>query len=63
MPVRHLGFGMVKLTIYSSLKVHIYLLGMGLCLASCNEAGEFGERHLGYKYIFCLFLNTKVCVV
>jgi hypothetical protein len=22
-----------------------------------------GERRLGYKYNFCLFLNTKVCVV
>jgi hypothetical protein len=24
---------------------------------------EPGERRLGYKYIFCLYLNTKVCVV
>jgi hypothetical protein len=32
-------------------------------LVCCHEVGERGERHLGNIYIFCLFLNTKVCVV
>jgi hypothetical protein len=25
----------------------------------CHEAVEHGERHLGYKYNYCLLLNTK----
>jgi hypothetical protein len=29
----------------------------------CHEAGKRGEQRLGYKYIFCLFLNTKISVV
>jgi hypothetical protein len=32
-------------------------------LMRCHEAEERGELRLGYKYIFCLFLNTKVHVV
>jgi hypothetical protein len=32
-------------------------------LVRCHEAREHGERRLGYKYNFCLFLNTKICVV
>jgi hypothetical protein len=29
----------------------------------CHEAGERGERRLGYRYIFLFFLNIKICVV
>jgi hypothetical protein len=32
-------------------------------LMRCHETGEHGERRLGYKYIFCLFVNNKECVV
>jgi hypothetical protein len=32
-------------------------------LVRWHEVGERGERRLGYKYIYCLFLNTKVHVV
>jgi hypothetical protein len=28
----------------------------------CHEAREREKRCLGYKYIFCLFINTKVYV-
>jgi hypothetical protein len=29
----------------------------------CHEAGDQGEWRLGYKYNYCLFLNTKIHVV
>jgi hypothetical protein len=38
--------------------VHIRYVSM-----RCHETGERGERRLGYKYIFGLFVNNKVCVV
>jgi hypothetical protein len=31
-------------------------------LVRCHEAGERGERRLGYEYNFCLFVNTNVFV-
>jgi hypothetical protein len=29
----------------------------------CHETGERGERRLGCKYNYCLFLNIKIHVV
>jgi hypothetical protein len=32
-------------------------------LLCCHEAGKRGERRLGYKYNYCLFINNKVHIV
>jgi hypothetical protein len=43
--------------------LYLYILSTSYMSVRCHETRERGERRIGYKYNFCLFLNSKICVV